>query len=82
MLLLLAVETIGILKYQGWRPLLVARGGVEAHGTEVLKAAVAAGPRVVERIPEAGVHGLLAVLDGLEDVDIVSLRAPKTGLRG
>jgi glycosyltransferase involved in cell wall biosynthesis len=73
---LLAVETIGILKEQGWRPLLIARGGVEAHGTEVLKAAAAAGLRVVERIPEAGVRGLLETLEGLEGVDIVSLRAP------
>ena len=71
---LLAVETIGILKYQGWRPLLVARGSVEAHGMEVLEAAAAAGLRVVERLPEAGVRGLLAALEGLEDVDIVSLR--------
>jgi hypothetical protein len=38
---LLAVETIGILKYQGWRPLLVA--------------AAAAGLRVMERIPEVGI---------------------------
>jgi glycosyltransferase involved in cell wall biosynthesis len=73
---MLAVETIGILKEQGWRPLLIARGGVEAHGTEVLKAAAAAGLRVVERIPETGVRGLLATLEGLEDADIVSLRAP------
>ena len=73
---LLAVETMGLLKSQGWRPLLIARGGVEAHGTEVLTAAAAAGLRVVERAPMPGVRGLLEALDGLEDVDIVSLRTP------
>lgn len=73
---LLAIETVSTLKQQGWRPLLLARGGVEAHGAEVLQAATAAGLRVVDRAPETGVRGLLAALEGLEEVDMVNLRVP------
>ena len=46
---LLAVETVGEMKRQGWQPLLIARGGVERHGVEVLAAAAAAGLRVSDR---------------------------------
>jgi len=73
---LLAVETAAQLKCQGWRPLLVARGGNEAHGVEVLGAARAAGLRVGERrAARAGVRGLLEALDGLRDVDVVQLHS-------
>jgi len=74
---LLAIQTIRLLKYQGWQPLLIARGGMEAHGTEVLAAAVTAGLRVIERAsPKPGVPDLLQVLEGLHEVDILSLRTP------
>jgi ribosome-associated translation inhibitor RaiA len=74
---LLAVDTVGAMKPLGWQPLLIARGGVEAHGQEVLTAATARGLRVVERrLPEPGVRGLLQAMDGLGDVDVVSLRSP------
>ena len=74
---LLAIEILAALKQQGWRPLLVARGGVEAHGDEVLRAAGRAGLRVAERVfPEAGIHGFLKVMEDLQEVDIVSLRSP------
>jgi hypothetical protein len=57
--------------------LLVARGGVEAHGHEVLTAAARAGLRVVERAAaELGVLGLLGALEGAEAADILSLRSP------
>src|SRR5215831_858318 len=46
---LLAIDTVSAMKRLGWRPLLLARGGVEAHGTEVLAMAAAGGLRVVER---------------------------------
>ncbi len=73
---LLAIDTVGELKRHGWRPLLIARGGVEAHGGEVLARAAAAGLRVVERsFAQHGVPGLLESLSGLSDVDIVSLRS-------
>ena len=32
----LAIETVRVLKDLGCRPLLIARGGIEAHGAEVL----------------------------------------------
>jgi glycosyltransferase involved in cell wall biosynthesis len=74
---LLAIATVGTMQQAGWRPLLIARGGVEAHGSEVLGAAAAWGLRVVERIvPEPGVWGLLHAVEGLHDADIVSLRSP------
>lgn len=74
---LLAVDTVGAMRRAGWRPLLIARGGVEAHGTEVLANAAASGLRVVERsLPHPGVAGLLCAVAGLEQVDIVSLRSP------
>ena len=56
---LLAMETVAALKRQHWHPLLMARGGVEAHGGEVVTAAAGAGVRVVERpLPQPGVPGL------------------------
>jgi glycosyltransferase involved in cell wall biosynthesis len=77
---LLAVATVAAMKRQGWRPLLIARGGIEAHGHEVLAAATAAGLRVVERpLPQPGVRGLLQALDGIEGVDLTSLRSPLDG---
>jgi len=71
----LAIDTVAELKGQGLRPLLIARGGVEAHGAEVLARAAAHGLRVVER-PSGppGAHGLMESLRGLENADIVSLR--------
>jgi glycosyltransferase involved in cell wall biosynthesis len=72
---LLAIQTVRVLKEQGWRPLLLARGGMEAHGAEVLAAATAAGLRVVERAsPTPGVRGLLQAVEGLHAADMVSLR--------
>jgi glycosyltransferase involved in cell wall biosynthesis len=71
----LAIQTVRVLKDQGWQPLLIARGGMEAHGSEVLAAAAAAGLRVVERAsPTPGLCGLLQALEGLHAADIVSLR--------
>lgn len=72
---ILAIDTVAELKRQGLRPLLIARGGVEAHGTEVLARAAAARLRVVERFSEQpDAHGLLESVRSLENVDIVSLR--------
>lgn len=72
----LAVDSIGAMRQAGWRPLLIARGGIEAHGVEVLAAAAGQGLRVVERaMPQPGVRGLLHVLEALHEADIVSLRS-------
>ncbi len=76
---ILAIDILGALKQQGWRPLLIARGGVEAHGGEVLGAAARAGLRVAERVfPEPGIHGLLKAMENLEETDVVSLRSAIT----
>lgn len=73
---LLAIDTVAQLKRGGWRPLLLARGGVEAHGEEVLARATAVGLQVAERsIPEARERNLLLDPRGLADVDIVSIKS-------
>jgi glycosyltransferase involved in cell wall biosynthesis len=77
---LLAIETTRALQRQHWQPLLIARGGVEAHETEVLTAAAEMGLRVVERpLPQPGVPGLLHALEDLHEVDVLSLRSPLDG---
>ena len=40
---LMAMDAVGALKARGLRPLLIARGGIEAHGSEVAARARAAG---------------------------------------
>jgi glycosyltransferase involved in cell wall biosynthesis len=74
---LLTIDTVGAMKRAGLQPLLIARGGVEAHGAEVLATAVAQGLHVVERaLQPTGVQGLLDAVVDLGDADIVSLRSP------
>jgi glycosyltransferase involved in cell wall biosynthesis len=71
---LLAVATAAELKRQGWRPLLVARGGSEAHGEEVRAAARAEGLRLARRrASRPGVGGLLEALHGVGEADVVEL---------
>jgi glycosyltransferase involved in cell wall biosynthesis len=68
------IETVSAMKRLGWRPLLLARGGIEAHGAEVLATAAARGLRVVERVLSVpGEPGVLRLLDSVRDVDIVSI---------
>jgi glycosyltransferase involved in cell wall biosynthesis len=74
---LLAIDTTAELKRRGARPLLIARGGVEAHGAAVRERAAAAKLRVVERIPrEAGERGLLLSLAAPDDADVIILDGP------
>jgi len=74
---ILTIDIVGQLKRQGLEPLLVARGGVEAHGHEVMARAAARGLRVAERvIDDPGPRGLLAVLAKAGDADVISLRTP------
>ena len=74
---LLALDTVSAMKRLGWQPLLIARGGTEAYGDEVLAAAAGADLRVVARtLPQPGVRGLLHALERLEGVDVVHLRSP------
>jgi glycosyltransferase involved in cell wall biosynthesis len=73
---LLAIDTVGELKRHGWRPLLIARGGVEKHGEEVLARASVAGLRVVEQsATDPGPGGLLRSLEKRQDADVISLRS-------
>jgi glycosyltransferase involved in cell wall biosynthesis len=74
---LLAIDIVKALRWQGWRPLLLARGGVEAYGAEVLQAAKQAGLHVAERhISQLGPQGLLQMLDSVHEIDVVSVRSP------
>lgn len=74
---MLAIDIVGAMKQQGWRPLFIVRGGIESHGAEVLATAAAAGLRVAERPqPSPGIRGLLHVLEGVNEIDIISLKSP------
>lgn len=69
-----AIEITAELRREQWKPLLVARGGVEAHGSEVLERARLLGLRVVERsIHRAGERGLLDALVRTDDADVLLL---------
>ncbi|NIW37900.1 MAG: glycosyltransferase [Gemmatimonadetes bacterium] len=59
---LLAVDTVAELKRRGWRPLLIARGGIEPHGAEVLARAgsVCGWPAVRPRFPSSVVSSRLS----------------------
>jgi glycosyltransferase involved in cell wall biosynthesis len=71
---LATIEIMSELKKEGRRPLLVARGGIEAHGQEVLKAATAAGLRVVDRtIAKKGPAGLVDAVTDVASADIVNI---------
>jgi glycosyltransferase involved in cell wall biosynthesis len=72
---LAAIELVAEMKQQGWRPLFVARGGVEGHREEVLAAARGRGLRVVERATRRpGPDGLVDVLASSGDADVIELR--------
>jgi glycosyltransferase involved in cell wall biosynthesis len=74
---LLAVDTAAELKRQGSQPLLIARGGVEAHGGEVRERAAAANLRLAERVAcGAGERGLLRSIAGPGDADMIILDGP------
>ncbi|MEN8183870.1 MAG: glycosyltransferase family 4 protein [Myxococcota bacterium] len=71
---LAAIEAVGEMKRHGWRPLLLARGGSEPHGAEVLEAALAKGLHVVDRSwTRPGAQGLLEALDDASVADVVNL---------
>jgi glycosyltransferase involved in cell wall biosynthesis len=72
---LATVEIVAELKERGARPLLVARGGVEAHGREVLARARELGLSIGERHAKAGAKGLISALQHTDDIDILQLRS-------
>lgn len=73
---MLAIDTVCEMKRQKCRPLLIARGGVEWYGAEVLTTAAAAGLKVIERKNAPGIDGLLASLHDLDGADVVCLSTP------
>jgi glycosyltransferase involved in cell wall biosynthesis len=72
-----AVEIVAAMKRVAWRPVLIARGGAEPHGAEVLAAMRAHGLKRVDRAwRTAGVDGILEALRDIPgDVDVVNLRS-------
>jgi len=73
---LAAIEAVAEMKRHGWRPLLVARGGLEAHRRDVLEAAWSRRLRVTERAwAPAGAEELANALRDLDDVDVVELHS-------
>jgi glycosyltransferase involved in cell wall biosynthesis len=71
-----AVDIVAEMKRLSWRPLLIARGGTEPHGEEVIAAARARGLSVCERLwKEPGVGGLLGALEDVNGADVVILRS-------
>jgi glycosyltransferase involved in cell wall biosynthesis len=67
-----AIAITADMKRLGWRPLLLARGGPERHGREVLAAARRASLNVVERVLRApGARGLFGVLSDIDTRDVI-----------
>jgi hypothetical protein len=68
------LSIVAEMKRQGWRPLLIARGGCEPHGEEVLRRARSLGLRVVERSWRGeGAQQFLRALGDVTDADVVNL---------
>lgn len=71
-----AVEIVCALKRLGWCPLLIARGGTESHGAEVLASVRAHGLcRIDREWTKPGAAGLLDALRGVNGADVVNLRS-------
>lgn len=74
---LLAMDTVAELKRQGRRPLMLARGGLEAHGWDVKQRARELGLRLAERALRAsGPFELVSAVEGTSDVDVMFLTSP------
>ncbi len=72
----LAIDTVAELKQRGKKPLLIARGGMEAHGHEVLQRAEALRLNVKERkLTEPGADGLLRALENTNGADIIRINS-------
>jgi glycosyltransferase involved in cell wall biosynthesis len=73
---LFAIDAALELKRAGQKPLLIARGGIESHEGEVLDRCRAHGLRFTERADSSpGARGLLELLSGLDDVDVLVSRS-------
>jgi glycosyltransferase involved in cell wall biosynthesis len=70
------VDTVAEMKRQGWHPLLVARGGSEEHGREVLQRVRDAGLQMVDRTAtRPGAAGLAEALRDTNGADVVNLHS-------
>jgi glycosyltransferase involved in cell wall biosynthesis len=73
---LLAIDTVAALKRAGVRPLLIARGGLEAHEREVIARAREHALNIVERTLDApGGRGLLEATRSSGRADMIVLRS-------
>jgi glycosyltransferase involved in cell wall biosynthesis len=73
---LATMDIVADMKHNNFRPLLIARGGSEPHGEEVLAAARARRLRVTHRESRTpGIAGLLAALQDVDNADVVNLRS-------
>ncbi|QQR90400.1 MAG: glycosyltransferase family 4 protein [Myxococcales bacterium] len=72
-----SVELVRELKSQGYRPLLIARGGSEAHGDEVLRAMADSGLHVLDRKAAAagGLSGFIEALDQNNGYDVINYQS-------
>jgi glycosyltransferase involved in cell wall biosynthesis len=71
------VEIISEMKRAGWHPMLIARGGSEPYGAEVLAAIDAHGLRRANREwKQPGAGGLLDALRDVNGADVVNLLSP------
>lgn len=69
-----AIESVAALRRAGARPFLIARGGSEAHGEEVLAHARSLGLQVSrQRLRRAGGQGLLKALQRANGSDVVMI---------
>lgn len=74
---LAAIHAVAAMKSVGWRPLLVARGGTEPYGYEILRTAAALGLRVGERpLSSWDERGVLGLLDDVNGIDVLNLLTP------
>ena len=70
------VEIVARLRAQGGKPLLIARGGREAYGAEVLGAMSAAGLNVIDRRHQPGdLRSLVHALSHYGDADVINLQS-------
>lgn len=71
----MAVDAVGLMKRQGLRPLLLARGGVEDHGKEVLSRARGLGLSVQPATWQGnGTGSLVRAVHGASGADVIDLR--------
>lgn len=68
-----SVRLVAELKRLGHRPLLIARGGREAHGAEVLSEMAALGLRVAPRAAAPGTRGLAQALSEADNYDVLNI---------